>query len=100
MALAVEGLTVATITDAELARRMFDAYNAQGPNPWKTFDGRDVPRWDALSDQVRAKWTAAAAEAMQTLIDFPRGTGFSTNPNATGEPSPTTPAPRPKPGDK
>lgn len=42
------------------AKAMFDAYNEQGPNPWKTFDGRDVPRWHELNDQVRAKWCAAA----------------------------------------
>jgi hypothetical protein len=46
---------------------MFNAYNEQGPNPWKTFDGRDVPRWDAINDQVRAKWNAAADCARKTL---------------------------------
>lgn len=50
-----------------LAQQMFDAYNEQGPNPWKTFDGRDVPRWDALNDQVRAKWVAAAKRAIESL---------------------------------
>lgn len=44
----------------ERAERLFNAYNEQGPNPWKTFDGRDVPRWDGLNDQVRAKWVAVA----------------------------------------
>lgn len=44
----------------ERAEKMFDAYNEQGPNPWKAWDGKDVPRWDALNDQVRAKWRAAA----------------------------------------
>lgn len=48
-----------------LARGMFAAYNEQGPNPWKTFDGRDVPGWGALNDQVRAKWLAAAQYAME-----------------------------------
>jgi hypothetical protein len=52
---------------ADLARSMFDAYNEQGPNPWKTFDDRDVPRWDALNDQVRAKWVAAAIAAVESL---------------------------------
>lgn len=46
-----------------LAERMFNAYNAQGPNPWKTWDGKDVPKWPELSDQVRAKWIAAAEES-------------------------------------
>jgi hypothetical protein len=44
----------------DIARRMFEAYNQQGPNPWKTWDGKDVPRWPELNDQVRGKWVAAA----------------------------------------
>lgn len=47
-----------------LAQKMFQAYNDQGPNPWKTFDGRSVPTWDQISDQVRAKWIAAAEAAL------------------------------------
>lgn len=39
----------------------FGRYNAQGPNPWKTWDGKAVPRWDELNDQVRAKWRAAVS---------------------------------------
>jgi hypothetical protein len=50
-----------------LARILFNAYNDQGPNPWKTFDGRDVPRWPEVNDQVRGKWMAAAAEAWLLL---------------------------------
>ncbi len=42
------------------AMQMFNAYNEEGPTPWKTFDGRDVPRWEGLNDAVRAKWVAAA----------------------------------------
>jgi hypothetical protein len=48
----------------QVAQRLFEVYNGQGPNPWKTFDGRDVPRWPELTDQVRAKWRAAAEEAI------------------------------------
>jgi hypothetical protein len=40
------------------AERLFNAYNETSPNPWKTWDGKDVPRWPALSDQVREKWRA------------------------------------------
>jgi hypothetical protein len=50
----------------ELGEALFNAYNDQGPNPWKTFDGRDVPRWPDLSDQVRAKWRAVARAAQGT----------------------------------
>lgn len=46
-----------------VARKMYQAYNDQGPNPWKTFDGRSVPTWDEINDQVRGKWIAAAVEA-------------------------------------
>ena len=47
-----------------LAERMFNAYNAAGETPWKTFDGRDVPRWDAINEAVKGKWTAAARSAL------------------------------------
>jgi hypothetical protein len=47
---------------------MFEAYNAAGPNPNKTWDGKDVPAWDSLTgdsgEQVKAKWRAAAKVAL------------------------------------
>lgn len=46
---------------------MFDAYNEAGPNPWKTFDGRPVPTWMELNDQVRGKWQAAALAAVKAV---------------------------------
>lgn len=54
------GKPPAELTPLSRAIKAFNAYNEQGPNPWKTFDGRDVPRWEQLNDQVRAKWLAAA----------------------------------------
>lgn len=48
----------------QIAEAMFNAYNAEGPNPWKTWDGKDVPRWPELNDQVRGKWAAAAKQAL------------------------------------
>jgi hypothetical protein len=48
----------------QMAELFFNAYNSQGPNPWKTWDGKDVPRWGALNDQVRAKWKAVARVAL------------------------------------
>lgn len=50
---------------AAVARRMFEAYNEQGPNPWKTFNGIPVPRWDDLGPQVQGKWIAAAEKARE-----------------------------------
>ncbi len=47
------------------AEALFTAYNDQGPNPWKTFDGRDVPRWPELSEQVVEKWRAVARRALE-----------------------------------
>lgn len=57
---AVESIIVSAKLDWErIACAAFDAYNEAGPTPWKTFDGRDVPRWPALNDAVRGKWLAA-----------------------------------------
>lgn len=41
---------------ATLGQIAFEAYNSAGNNPGKTWDGKDVPTWDKLSDDVRAKW--------------------------------------------
>lgn len=52
-----------------LAESMFKAYNAEGPNPNKTWDGKDVPPWDQLGEQAQRKWKAAALEALEYLDD-------------------------------
>ena len=49
----------------QLAEKLFNTYNEQGPNPWKTWDGKDVPKWGRLGNQVTAKWMAVALEAMR-----------------------------------
>lgn len=51
------------------AKKAFAAYNAEGPNPNKTWDGKDVPPWEGLNDQVRGKWLAAA-KALVVLVLF------------------------------
>ena len=55
----------------KIAEAMFIAYNEESPNPWKTWDNKDVPRWDALNDQVRAKWKAAARAALMKMDSVP-----------------------------
>ena len=52
------------------ARRAFDAYNNAGANPGKTFDGRPVPAWENLNDDVREKWCAAVAAVFETTVGF------------------------------
>ncbi|HND53209.1 MAG TPA: hypothetical protein PLV92_12455 [Pirellulaceae bacterium] len=52
------------------ARRAFDAYNAAGANPGKTFDGRPVPAWEHLNDDVREKWCAAVAAVFDATVGF------------------------------
>lgn len=42
-----------------IACAAFEAYNSVGEKAWMTFDGRPVPRWPALNDEVREKWIAA-----------------------------------------
>lgn len=51
-----------------LAEALFDAYNAQGPNPGKTWDGKPVPAFADCGDQVRGKWLAAAREADDRVL--------------------------------
>lgn len=46
---------------------MFDAYNATPPNAGLTWDGKPVPTWEKLNDQVRGKWVGAALEATRHL---------------------------------
>lgn len=53
------------IDPVALAVKLFNAYNGCPPNPWKTWDGKDVPQWAQLSDQVRTKWIAVAEEARE-----------------------------------
>lgn len=60
MAMQPENQAVEESLDSK-AERAFNAYNDAGPNPWKTWDGKDVPRWPDLNEQVRAKWRAAVS---------------------------------------
>lgn len=59
------------MTDADRAEQLFNTYNAQGPNPWKTFDGREVPRWEQCGAQVQGKWIAVALAARVREHDSP-----------------------------
>lgn len=55
-----------------LAQTGYEAYAAQTGG--KTFDGRDMPTWDALPDRIRAAWSAAAAEiAARVIVEGTRG---------------------------
>jgi hypothetical protein len=52
---------LAATKDPEAA---YNRYNEQGPNPWKSVNGTDVPKWAELpnvknGEQVMAKWRAA-----------------------------------------
>ena len=49
--------------EAWWAKHMFEAYNLAGPNPGKTWDGKDVPPWEKCGEQVQGKWMAAARRA-------------------------------------
>lgn len=45
------------------------AYNAYGENRnWKTFDGRDMPAWNDISDVIQIAWIAAAIAVRQALL--------------------------------
>lgn len=47
----------------------FEAYNAAGDNPGRTYDDKPVPTWENLSDDVRAKWAAAEKAAGCLRLD-------------------------------
>lgn len=53
-----------------LAKHLFDTYNGSGKRRWETFDGRPVPPWEDLSEDVRAKWVNAATEALELLAPW------------------------------
>lgn len=53
------------MSDADLARIMFDAYGAHCD--WKAWDGRPMPTWEAVNDAVRSHWVAAATAAREAL---------------------------------
>jgi hypothetical protein len=51
----------------------FDAYGSAGPNPWKTFNGGDMPRWSALGETptglvTRERWAAAARAEIDAFL--------------------------------
>jgi hypothetical protein len=50
-----------------VAKAAYEAYNEAGVNKWKTFDGRDVPQWEALNDAVKEKWMAATKQVDRIL---------------------------------
>lgn len=53
----------------EPGQTSFEAYNAAGANPGKTYDSKPVPLWHDLTDDVRAKWAAAELAAGKRRLD-------------------------------
>jgi len=47
----------------------FESYNAAGIHPGKTHDGKPVPTWENLSDDVRAKWAVAERAAGRLCLE-------------------------------
>ena len=47
----------------EPGQESFETYNNAGANPGKTHDGKPVPAWHDLGENVRAKWAAAEKRA-------------------------------------
>lgn len=50
----------------------FEAYNGAGPSPGKTFDGRDIPPWEALVEPAgvvtRSRWETASLAAIDRYL--------------------------------
>lgn len=50
----------------EVARAGYEGYGNW--TDWKTFDGRDMPRWDDLPDRTRLAWVAASGAIFKKII--------------------------------
>lgn len=50
------------------AKAAFDAYSAAVGG--KTYDGKDIPSWGGLSDNVRAGWMSAVIAVTATLSEY------------------------------
>ena len=52
----------------------FNAYGNAGPTPWKTFDGREMPRYESLhgdvGDLTKMRWEAAAMAVMGEVREY------------------------------
>lgn len=45
-----------------------EAFNAYGDKAnWKTWDGKPMPHWDAVGDDVQGRWVAAIKRVFQVL---------------------------------
>lgn len=40
---------------------------------WKTYDGRDMPRWDDLPTRTRMAWVAGIGAAVRKILTPPDG---------------------------
>jgi hypothetical protein len=70
--LAAQGDAMNEQEQEKAAQALYEAYNNQGPNPWKAFNGGDVPQWKDHAAKrrmpgektpVELKWLAVAREA-------------------------------------
>jgi hypothetical protein len=57
----------------EVARAGYEGYGDW--TDWKTFDGRDMPRWDDLPARTQLAWVAACGAIVRKLHQTPQGEG-------------------------
>ncbi len=50
----------------DVARAGYEGYGEW--TGWKTFDGRDMPRWDDLPERTRLAWVAAAGAIFRKIV--------------------------------
>lgn len=51
---------------SDVARAGYEGYGEW--TGWKTFDDRDMPRWDDLSERTRLAWVAAAGAIVRVVL--------------------------------
>ncbi len=62
-----ELIVTCSLRTKSLGQIVFEAYNAAGANPGKTWNGLPVPTWENLTEDVRTKWEAGGAGTLQAL---------------------------------
>ena len=77
------------MSDQRLGKIKYDGYCAACPTQ-KTWDGKPLPTWEQLGEQIRAQWQAGAESVLSEAGDV-----ASSQPSTSPVPTSTPPPGRP-----